>query len=42
MLQAVDFPILLPVGDLSNVIPGRTQKMQAGKESREMEVPRST
>ncbi|KAL4954124.1 GPR1/FUN34/yaaH family-domain-containing protein [Aspergillus filifer] len=28
ILEAVDFPISLPVGDLSSVIPGRSQKMR--------------
>lgn len=28
MLEAVDFPIAIPVGDLSTVILGRSQKMQ--------------
>ncbi|CEL03788.1 Putative GPR1/FUN34/YaaH-class plasma membrane protein [Aspergillus calidoustus] len=30
VLEAVDFPIVLPVGDLSTVIPGRSQKVKRG------------
>ncbi|KAL4902060.1 hypothetical protein BDW74DRAFT_181219 [Aspergillus multicolor] len=32
ILEAVDFPISLPVGDLSSVIPGRSQKMRRSEE----------
>jgi hypothetical protein len=28
ILEAVDFPIVLPVGDLSTVISGRSQKVK--------------
>lgn len=28
MLEAVDFPISLPVGNLSALFPGRSQRMQ--------------
>jgi hypothetical protein len=29
MLVAIDFPLQLPIGDLSNVIRGRTEKMKS-------------
>ncbi|RDW68736.1 putative plasma membrane ammonium transporter (Ato3) [Aspergillus mulundensis] len=32
ILEAVDFPISLPVGDLSSVIPGRSQKMRRSED----------
>jgi hypothetical protein len=35
ILEAVDFPIVLPVGDLSNVIKGRSTRA----ESRDLQVP---
>ncbi|CAG8893168.1 unnamed protein product [Penicillium egyptiacum] len=32
MLESIDFPLVLPVGDLSEVIRGRTQKARKGAE----------
>lgn len=33
MLEAVDFPITLPVGDLSTVVPGKSQRMRRKAEA---------
>lgn len=32
ILDAVDFPITLPVGDLSTIVPGRSQKERKHQE----------
>lgn len=29
ILEAVDFPFRIPVGDLSSVVPGRSQRIRA-------------
>lgn len=38
ILEAVDFPVRVPVGDLSSVVPGRSQKIRAKAKAANGEV----